>query len=84
MVENPQLECLPEHKGPALNTWQIIIQSAMEKCLQHSPPLVDQLVENNEVNMKKLSIDNKVIPGKGGQDASSNAGDDAEVTSKHQ
>lgn len=54
MVENPQLECLPEHKGPALQTWQLIMHTAMEKTMQASPPA--ELQADPELSLKKLSI----------------------------
>lgn len=76
MVENPQLECLPEHRGPAFNTWQIIMQTAMEKSLQPSPPSEPQLATDNG---KKSSAPDEVDQGKTTEDTNSSV-DDSDMT----
>ena len=36
MAVDPRLECLPEHEGPALRTWNIIMQTTMGKVMKPS------------------------------------------------
>lgn len=79
MVENPQLECLPEHKGPALNTWQLIVQTAMEKSMQTSPP--SELQVGTDLNFKKLAITpEELIPIKVAQETVSSTEDSTSDT----
>lgn len=55
MALDPRLECLVEHQGPALRTWQLIMQTTMGKVVPTPSPAGFRFQNNNTVK-KKTSI----------------------------
>ncbi|XP_065676739.1 terminal nucleotidyltransferase 4A-like isoform X1 [Hydra vulgaris] len=46
MAVDPRLECLPEHEGPALRTWNIIMQTTMGKVIKPASFCFDPSKQN--------------------------------------